>query len=82
MYKVTWLGPSGVEKYLMFPDLNAAMNFSKGLGNFVNITNGDFEIVGKFGVDSVTQGLLPDGNPYQWTKRRRHATVDTKRSTK
>lgn len=79
MYKVTWFGMSGVEKFLMFPDLDSAMKFSKGLGTFVNITSGDFEIVGKFGVDSVKQGVLPDGNPYQWTKRRRNEPVDRKR---
>ena len=70
-FEVKWNGPSGVEKSLMFPSLNAAMEFSKGLGTFVTITNGDFEIVGKFGVDSVKEGVLPDGTDYSWYKRRR-----------
>ena len=70
-FEVKWNGPSGVEKSLMFPSLGAAMEFSKGLGTFVTITNGDFEIVGKFGVDSVKEGVLPDGTDYSWYKRRR-----------
>ena len=69
-FEVKWNGPSGVEKSLMFPSLGAAMEFSKGLGTFVTITNGDFEIVGKFGVDSVKEGVLPDGTDYSWMKRR------------
>jgi hypothetical protein len=70
-FEVKWNGPSGVEKSLMFPSLGAAMEFSKGLGTFVTITNGDFEVVGKFGVDSVKEGVLPDGTNYGWMKRRK-----------
>jgi len=70
-FEVKWNGPSGVEKSLMFPSLGAAMEFSKGLGTFVTITNGDFEVVGKFGVDSVKEGVLPDGTDYSWMKRRK-----------
>lgn len=69
-FEVKWTGPSGTPKSLMFPSLGAAMEFSKGLGTFVTITNGDFEIVGKFGVDSVREGVLPDGTDYSWMKRR------------
>ena len=71
MYKVLWNGPSGVEKNLDFSDLDAAMQFSKSLDRFVTITDGKFELVGKFGVDSVRQGRLPDGSDYSWYKRRK-----------
>ena len=71
MYKVLWNGPSGVEKNLEFPNLDAAMEFSKTLGRFVTITDGKFEAVGNFGVDSVKRGRLPDGNDYGWYKRRK-----------
>lgn len=70
MFKVKWSGPSGVEKNLYFPDLGAAMEFSKSLGVFVTITNGKFEAVGKFGADTVDRGQLPDGTDYSWYKRR------------
>jgi hypothetical protein len=70
-FEVKWTGPSGVEKVLKFPSLALAMEFSKGLGTFVVISNGEFEIVGKFGVDSVKEGVLPDGTSYSWMKRRK-----------
>lgn len=69
-FEVKWTGVSGVEKILEFPSLALAMEFSKGLGAFVVISNGEFEIVGKFGVDSVKEGVLPDGTNYGWMKRR------------
>jgi hypothetical protein len=71
MFEVKWTGVSGVEKTLKFPSLALAMEFSKGLGTFVVISNGEFEIVGKFGVDSVKEGVLPDGTDYSWMKRRK-----------
>lgn len=71
MYRVKWNGPSGVEKEIEFPNLDAAMMFSKSLGRFVSISNGQTEIVGKFGVDSVNDGMLPDGTHYGWYKRRK-----------
>jgi hypothetical protein len=71
MYKVKWLGYSGVEKSLDFPNLDSAMQFSKTMNRFVIITNGVTEIVGKFGVDSVKESILPDGTEYGWYKRRK-----------
>jgi len=37
---------------------------------FVTITDGTTEIVGKFGVDAVENKVLPDGGTYDWTMRR------------
>lgn len=70
MYKVKWNGPSGVEKQINVPNLDIAMSFSKQLGKFVTITDGKTEMVGKFGVDGVKEGVLPDGTSYGWYKRR------------
>jgi hypothetical protein len=28
------------------------------------------EIVGKFGVDEIVDGMTPDGHEYSWVKRR------------
>ena len=71
MYKENWNGASGTDKSLEFPNLDLAMKFSKSLGTFVRISDGKIEIVGKFGADSVKDGVLPDGTAYGWTKRRK-----------
>lgn len=71
MYKVKWNGASGTDKSLDFSSLDSAMLFSKSLGTFVTITDGKIEIVGKFGADSVNDGMLPDGTRYNWYKRRK-----------
>jgi hypothetical protein len=69
-FNVKWKGQSGIEKSLDFPTLDAAMTFSKTLGTVVTISNGDFEVIGKFGVDSIKDGKCPDGLDYTWMKRR------------
>jgi hypothetical protein len=51
-------------------DLNIAMEMSKLIDEFVTITDGATEIVGKFGVDAVENKILPDGESYTWTMRR------------
>ena len=52
-------------------DLTHAMDVAKSLGRFVNITGDGFEIVGVFGVDSVRDGVCPDGVAYDWNKASR-----------
>jgi hypothetical protein len=51
-------------------DLSIAMEMAKYVDEFVTITNGDMEFVGRFGVDSIKEGLCPDGVEYTWKKRR------------
>ena len=51
-------------------DLSAALAFAKELGILVTINGGGMEIVGKFGVDAVKNGVCPDGVEYSWKKRR------------
>ena len=46
------------------------MEWAKTIAEFVTITGGGYEIVGKFGSDSIINGVLPDGNEYTWKKRR------------
>lgn len=48
------------------------MEWAKQLGEFVTIKFNDLEIAGKFGVDGITGGKFPNGEPYTWKKRRRH----------
>jgi len=54
-----------------FVDLAASMDYAKILNEFVTIKGGEFDIVGRFGVDSIKDGLCPDGIAYTWMKRRR-----------
>lgn len=52
------------------PTLGDAIIFAKGYRKFVTITDGTIEVVGAFGVDSIKNGLCPDGIEYSWVKRR------------
>ena len=51
--------------------LAEAMNLAKHMNEFVTIKGADFEVVGKFGVDSIKEGVCPDGIDYDWKKRRK-----------
>jgi len=48
-----------------FPSLDMAMAYAKTLNTFVSITGSEFEIVGIFGVDEVT-----DPNYNGWISRK------------
>jgi hypothetical protein len=62
-----------------FDNLDLAMNRAKVLNEFVTITGNGFEIVGKFGVDSVRDGKCPDGVAYDWNKTSRIGRVKKER---
>ena len=66
MYKVI-----DKNKETEFANLDLAMAFAKELNVFVTIQGGEFEIVGKFGVDSIKDGVCPDGVKYDWNKASR-----------
>jgi hypothetical protein len=53
------------------PTLDEAMAFAKTAGAFVTIKGPDFEVCGMFGVDSVKDGVCPDGVAYDWNKASR-----------
>jgi len=53
------------------PTLDQAMAFAKIVGTFVTIKGPDFEVCGRFGVDTVRDGLCPDGVVYDWNKASR-----------
>jgi len=65
MFKVIW-----EENEKEFNNLNLAMDWAKTLDQFVKIAGKDFEAVGKFGADSIQDGVCPDGVEYSWKKRR------------
>ena len=48
------------------PTLDEAMAFAKIVGTFVTIKGPTFEVCGRFGVDTVQDGLCPDGVAYDW----------------
>jgi hypothetical protein len=54
-----------------FETLDLAMAHAKTLAVFVTIKGSEFEIVGMFGVDSVKDGVCPDGIAYDWNKASR-----------
>lgn len=66
MYKVI-----GKEETFKVITLAEAMNIAKHMNEFVTIVGKDFEIVGIFGVDSIKDGVCPDGVKYDWNKASR-----------
>ncbi len=60
----------GKEETFKVLTLAEAMNIAKHMNEFVTIKGEDFEIVGMFGVDSIKDGVCPDGVDYTWKKRR------------
>jgi hypothetical protein len=62
-----------------FTSLDLAMAHAKKLDVFVTIKSSSFEIVGMFGVDSVKNGLCPDGIAYDWNKASRIGRVKKER---
>jgi hypothetical protein len=62
-----------------FETLDLAMAHAKTLAVFVTIKGSEFEIVGMFGVDSIKDGLCPDGIAYDWNKASRIGRVKKER---
>jgi hypothetical protein len=62
-----------------FITLNEAMAFAKTIDAFVTIQGEDFEVVGRFGVDTVANGMCPDGVAYDWNKASRIGRVKKER---
>jgi hypothetical protein len=59
--------------------LDDAMFLAKKMNEFVSIKGADFEVCGKFGVDSVVDGKCPDGVKYDWDKSARIGRVKKER---
>ena len=74
MYKVI-----GKEETLKVLTLSEAMNVAKHMNEFVTIKSKDYELVGMFGVDSVKDGVCPDGIAYDWNKASRIGRVKRER---
>ena len=74
MYKVI-----GKEETLKVLTLAEAMNVAKSMNEFVTIKGDEFEVCGMFGVDSIKDGLCPDGVKYDWNKASRIGRVKKER---
>ena len=74
MYKII-----GKEETFKVLTLAEAMNLAKHMNEFVTIKGADFEMVGMFGVDSIKNGLCPDGVAYDWNKASRIGRVKKER---
>jgi len=74
MYKVKYQ-----ENEISVADLESAMQLAKELNVFVTISGPGFEVCGIFGVDSVKNGLCPDGVVYDWNKASRIGRVKKER---
>lgn len=59
--------------------LDEAMNTAKTMNEFVTIKAKDFEVCGVFGVDSIKDGVCPDGVAYDWNKESRIGRVKKER---
>ena len=75
MYKVIY-NEAELERFIT---LNEAMAFAKAVGIFVTIKGPEFEVVGLFGVDTVANGVCPDGVAYDWNKASRIGRVKKER---
>lgn len=74
MYKVI-----GKEEQFKVLTLAEAMNVARHLNEFVTIKGDNFEVVGIFGVDSIKDGVCPDGVKYDWNKASRIGRVKKER---
>jgi hypothetical protein len=74
MYKII-----GKEETFKVLTLAEAMNVAKSMNEFVTIKGTDFKMVGMFGVDSIKNGLCPDGVAYDWNKAGRIGRVKKER---
>ena len=63
-----------------FDGLDDAMLAAKYIDEFVTIKGNNFEVVGLFGVDSIEDGVCPDGVKYDWNKASRIGRVKKERS--
>jgi hypothetical protein len=76
MYKIYFTNEYNEARSYNEDSLSEALKIAEGLrrnqrNSFVVMTSENPNCVGKQGVDSVVEGKLPDGNDYEWKKRRK-----------
>ena len=74
MYRVYWTCPQQMPASQDFDNLTEALTHAKHLRDtgrtFVTMCSEDPNSVGRPGVDSVIDGILPNGDIYEWKMRR------------
>ena len=74
MFKVYWMDLDGIPMDRDFDDMKDALDWTQTMRDagrsFVTMVSENPNSVGKPGVDSVVNGVLPDGSEYSWKKRR------------
>ena len=74
MFKIYWTDKEELTQGQFSADLNTALRLTEQLrkeGNsFVTMVSENPNSVGKPGVDTIKDGLCPDGVAYSWVKRR------------
>ena len=70
----------GKEETFKVLTLAEAMNLAKHMNEFVTIKGAGFEVCGIFGVDSIKDGVCPDGVAYDWNKTSRIGRTKRKRT--
>lgn len=73
-FKVYWTDKNKSVNAKSFVALNEALSYTQHLrseyNSFITLVSEITDNVGLSGVDSVTDGKLPDGTEYTWKKRR------------
>mgnify|MGYP000308326350 CR=1 FL=1 len=74
-HKVYFTDDTNTSQGLEFTDIVKALAFTQMIRNngarFVTMASENAEQVGKMGVDSIVDGVLPDGQEYVYMKRRK-----------
>jgi hypothetical protein len=74
MYKIYWTDFTNTSRGIYTSTLNGALRIVEEKRRegftFVTMVSENPDSVSKPGVDSVIDGVLPDGNSYEWKMRR------------
>jgi len=75
MFKVYWTNPYTDESFgesfdVMIDAIKACETYRQSGKTFVTMVQENPNQVGKMGVDSIINGKTPDGENYDWKKRR------------
>lgn len=71
IFQVRWKDKFGFERVHNCLTLADAIDYNRNLNKpGTTIVGNGMEIVGTMGVDSIKDGLCPDGVEYSWRKRR------------
>ena len=74
MFKVYWTDTDNQPRSEDFVIMTEALSLAESLRRkdykFVTMASENPDSIGRAGVDEIRNGVLPDGNTYEWRKRR------------